>query len=236
MLNTAKSEKIIINNFMEDMELVKNKQKVVQVYSLEQVERLFSKLKGHPIELGVKLALYLGLRRGEVNGLKWENIDLENHIIYVKETRTSAGREVYVDGPKTESSERKLCYAGELIGMLEAARNKYDEGRLKCGINYNNGGNVICKDNGELYNVDYFSNEFKRFLKKRGLPHMKFHGHGHTCATTANQTGMTIFDISQMLGHSSANTISKVYVHHLDKGNSKVTGAVANAINNQIGK
>ena len=234
MLYTAKAEKLIINNFMEDMKLIESEQKVVEVYRLDQVEKLFAELKGHPIELGVKLALYLGLRRGEINGLKWENVDIENHVIYIRETRTAAGSEVCIGKPKTKKLVRTLCYEGELIGMLEYAKQKYDEYKKKYGNTYNPDGNVVCKANGELYHVNYFSNEFKRFLERRGLQHIKFHGLRHTCATIANNAGMTIFDIAHMLGHSSPNTTAKIYVHHLDDKNSKVVNAVANAIQNKI--
>lgn len=234
MLYTAKAEKLIINNFMEDMKLIVSEQKVVEVYRLNQVEKLFVELKGYPIELGVKLELYLGLRRGEINGLKWENVDIENHVIYIRETRTAAGAGVCIGKPKTKKSVRNLCYEGELIGMLEYAKQKYDECKKKYGNTYNPDGNVICKGNGELYHVNYFSNEFKRFLEGHGLQHIKFHGLRHTCATIANSAGMTIFDIAHMLGHSSPNTTAKIYVHHLDDENSKVVNAVANAIQNKI--
>ena len=231
MLRTAAAEKVIVYNFMQDMELFKYKYKEVEVYNSDQVKQLFKCLEDHPLELGVKLGVYLGLRRGEVSGLKWTYINFEEKSVYIKESRTQAGKEVYAGETKTQSSKRKLELCDELIDLLKKTKQEQEKNKALLGNEYFKSDYIICKKNGELYKPNYLSNEFKKFLERNGLPHIKYHALRHTCATIANEMGITLFDIASMLGHSSIAITSKIYTHQLDKTNSKAVVAVAKAFN-----
>lgn len=229
MLKTATNEKIIHENFMENMELIKNKHREVAVYNQEQVQQLFKLIKGHPLELGVKLALYLGLRRGEINGLKWKNVHLQEKYIYIVDTRTQAGKNEYRGDTKTDMSKRTLELSSELVELLKRTKEKQEEDKRLFGKSYYDTDYVFRKPNGKLYRVNYLSATFKIFLDKNSLPRIKFHALRHTCATMANKMGITLYDIASMLGHSSPSITSKIYTHQLDKTNSKATMAVADA-------
>ena len=79
-------------------------------YSPDQIQRLFALTAGKHLEPVVKLAGYLGMRRSEICGLKWENVDLENGVLYICEARTAANGVAVDKGPKSASSMRRLSF------------------------------------------------------------------------------------------------------------------------------
>ena len=90
----------------------KKKEARFSFYSPEQLQLLFSAVSGTMMELPVKLAAYLGLRRSEICGLRWENVDLEAGLLSIREVRTEVGGSVVLKSPKTRTSARRLGITG----------------------------------------------------------------------------------------------------------------------------
>lgn len=225
IFKSAVHEEKILKNPMDKIEKVKSEIKEVAIYNVEQLKILFEKVEGHPLEIPVKLSAYLGLRRGEINGLKWEHVDLEKGELVVRETRTAAGKTEIHKGVKTYHSKRRLALPDELKTLLEEVRSKQCESSKK-GRPYEY---VFCKADGTVYKANYCSNEFKKFLKRKGLPCIKFHALRHSCASVANAMGIPLFEISRMLGHGSTAITSKIYTHQFSKANSVAISKIAEA-------
>lgn len=230
ILNTAVDEEKIFKNLMHKVDMFEVKVKDREVYNSEQLKELFAKLEGYGLELPVKLASYLGLRRGEINGLKWKNVNFENRTIAIKEVRTQVGKEEYNMDTKTKTSNRVLAIPDDLFELLVKTKEKQEQNKQLLGAEYHDQDYVFCKNDGTLYRANYCSNEFKKFLERNGLPHIRFHDLRHSFASIASENGISLYDVSKMLGHSSIGITAEIYTHQFDKSNRSGIEAVANTL------
>ena len=106
----------------------KKKEARFSFYSPEQLQLLFSAVSGTMMELPVKLAAYLGLRRSEICGLRWENVDLEAGLLSIREVRTEVGGSVVLKSPKTRTSARRLGITG-LQDLQQVLRRAWERRR-----------------------------------------------------------------------------------------------------------
>ncbi len=202
-------------------------------YKSEELEKLFTAVKGTNLELGVILASFYGLRRSEVVGLKWDAIDFERKTITIQHTvvqTTLNGKEVLIgkDRTKTKSSHRTLPLVAPFEEFLLNLKEKQRINRKICGTSYCRDylDYVYVNEMGELMKPNYLSEAFPKFLKNHGLRQIRFHDLRHSCATLLYANGVALKDIQEWLGHSDIATTSNIYTH-LDYS-SKV--ASANAI------
>ncbi len=200
-------------------------------YTTEQLRMLFHAVRGVPLEPAVKLAGYLGLRRSEICGLKWENVDLENGTIAICAARTTVGGVTINKGPKTNSSVRTLGIAGlsDLEEMLRSMKADQEE-RRRLKPRFNPEGFVLVHSNGQPYSPDYVSGWFTKFVQENGLPYLTLHGLRHSFASAANELHIPMFKISKALGHSNTSVTSQVYTHLFDDTQHEVLTQVASAI------
>lgn len=201
-------------------------------YDGSTMSRLFELVSGTSLEPVVKLAGYLGLRRSEICGLKWDNVDRERKIITIIETRTAVNGRAVDKGTKNRSSTRRLGYRGleDLDQTLERLWRQRQADMARLGDAYGDGGFVICHDGGQPYQPDYLSNRLQRVLKRTGLPYVTLHGLRHSFASIANSRNVPLFGISKALGHSNTNTTTQVYMHLFDETHLAVVQEVGRAI------
>jgi len=240
-LGLAKQQDVIRNNPMEKVVPPKYVKPKINFYNLEQLQKLFSLSEGTLLEPAVYLAGMLGLRREEISGLKWKNVDLKENIIIIDEVAVRADNDVIKKAPKTSTSIRKLIIPDLLRNVLERVNNQQIENRktyLKEEANDNSNINeneyVVSNLNGEPLNPAHLSSMFAKFIKKNNLPDISLRGLRHSVASVANASGVTLYDISKMLGHASPDITGKVYVEVFDKHNEKAVNSVADAIGNKM--
>lgn len=154
------------------------------------------------------LALTSGMRKGELLGLKWSDIDMKAGIISVKRTAVWAGKSLYLkDSPKTESSIRTIQLPKEVIKELK-------KWQLACP---NNSQNLVFPSpatNGILY-PNSLDKAFIRTVKWAGVPYISFHGLRHTFATTLLANNINPKIVQEMLGHATIKTTMDTYSHVL---------------------
>ena len=198
-------------------------------YNSEQLAKIFQLCEGEQIEPAIKLAGYLGLRRSEICGLKWRNIDLKNHIINICEVRTAAGGISVEKKPKSYASGRRLGYNGvqDLENMLASLHAEWIKKRT---ASYNPEGYVLTTVTGGPYHPDQLCCEMSRFISHYDLPPISLHGLRHSFASIANSRSVPMFTISKALGHSSTSITSAVYTHLFDETVQDVVNTVAEAI------
>ena len=216
-LRMAVKQGIILSNPASKVEPPTVKRPDIHYYSLEELRKLLELSEGTRLEVLIKLAGLLGLRREEIMGLTWDCVDFENHRIEIREVRTTAGKEVVTKDPKTFTSRRTLYMMPEIEEMLlrtKAAQEKYQE---ELGETYQGQGYVFAYEDGRMIRPNYASELFRRFIEKNGLPPITLHGLRHSFASIANAKGIPMYDIGKALGHSSPSTTSKIYTHLLDK-------------------
>lgn len=220
-------------NPADRIERPKKEKFVGSIYNEKELERLFAVVKGDPIELGVILAAFYGLRRSEVVGLKWDAINFDKKTITIRHTVTQVcvdGKSTIIekDRTKTKSSYRTLPLVPPFEELLYRLKAQQEINRNLCGRAYCKQGMeyIYVNEIGELVKPGYITQHFPMVLEKNGLRKIRFHDLRHSCASLLYANGVSLKEIQEWLGHSDIGTTSNIYTH-LDFS-SKV--ASANAI------
>lgn len=188
-----------------------SKKEELQVYSIEEQRRIVKYFENHPSyqTLGVVIVICTGLRIGEICGLKWSDISLEDNIIRVNRTierivdyRTGKTK-VVVQAPKTINSQRSVPFPSWLSDILSSFSSPYPSNYYV----------ISCSDN-PIEPRNYRNYYRKLLLDKVGLNRcLKFHGLRHTYASTLITNGADVKTVSTMLGHSTVSTTLDIYTH-----------------------
>ena len=231
-LEHARKQELILRNVSEHVILPSASDPTHHFYDSETMAKLFEILAGTSMEPVVKLAGYLGLRRSEICGLKWNHVDLEQKVITIAEARTTVNGRPVNKSTKNRSSIRRLGYAGlaDIEELMERLWRRRQEDVERLGDDYEDGGYVICHNGGRPYQADYLSNRLQRILSKTELPYVTLHGLRHSFASIANSQNVPLFGISRALGHSTTSTTTRIYMHLFDDTHLSVVQAVGEAV------
>jgi len=190
--------------FFQDKELGKV---VLQLYKMRDEKNIF-------LKLGILIALFHGLRIGEVCGLKWDDIDFENKQFRIRRTASVEWNPIknesfiYIRKPKTKTSNRTIPINDSIFEILKLLKAKNYSGYL---IRNSNNWNIPhmdipCTD-------DVLRAKLYRILKRAGVDSRRFHCLRHTFASHAIACGAGPKTVSVVLGHSSVDFTLNVYVH-----------------------
>jgi integrase len=160
------------------------------------------------------LALY-GLRRGEVAGLRWANVDLKAGTVTIAEARVYGGPDVgvVVETPKSKKSVRTLPMPADVVRALKAARKQQRAEKILLGPAYQGGEYVACDEAGRPYDPAWISDAWDRMLRDLKIDRVRLHDARHTCGTLMHLRGVPGAAISEWLGHASVAFTMSVYVH-----------------------
>ena len=212
-LQDAMELNMIPYNAADRTKLPKQQQYHANTYDDKQLIKLLKVAKGTPIESAIMLSVNYGLRRGEVAGLMWSNVNLDERELYIKNTRITAKSEIFQESTKTSSSYRTLPIEQEMYDYLTELKQKQEDNKKFYGNAYCDSGFVCCYDNGEPLKVSYISHAFSDLLKKNNLPHIRFHDLRHSTATALLRSGVNLKVIQEILGHSTMATTANFYLH-----------------------
>lgn len=155
-----------------------------------------------------------GLRRGEIAGLRWEDVDLDGRTVLIEKTRVDVGgRALDQDDPKTASASRVLPLPDALLGELNAAKARQAAERLSLGEAYAGKNYVVCNEAGEPYHPSTLSTMWHGAIKNLAVPQVRLHDARHTCATLMHLQGVPIALVAAWLGHADVSFTLRTYVH-----------------------
>lgn len=169
------------------------------------------------LALAWMLSLY-GLRRGEVLGLRWSDVDFKSAqpTLTVDVSRVSVAGTVIEQDPKTARSRRVLPLDPALVEAFKRHEANLHKEALAAGVAYQRTGYVVVNELGQTYRPDYYSERFERLARRAGLPIIRLHDARHTCGTLLHLRGVPVAVISAWLGHASAAFTMRTYVHSQD--------------------
>lgn len=214
-LDYAYKLQMIPNNPADAVEPPKPKKYKAKVLTREEIKALLKALEGDKLEVPINLCLALGLRRGELLALKWEDINFKEGTIHIRRNLVRAGNKLVLKEPKSETSNRLLKLSPTLLKMLKKHRKKQLELKMLLGELFEDNNFVFTKNNGELINPATFSHQFSDFLKKNNLPQIRLHDLRHTNATLMLQSNIAPKIASNRLGHSTITITMDLYSHVL---------------------
>ena len=204
-------------------------------YSIEELERLFDCVHGDGVEFPVLMAAFYGLRRSEIAGLRWRDVDFLNNTISIAHTvvqTTADGAAVIIakDRAKNKTSCRSLPLVPQFKELLLRMREHQALCQTICGNSYHQSEYIYVNDLGFPVKPNYISQHFSLVLKQNGLRKIRFHDLRHSCASLLLKNGVAMKDIQAWLGHSTFNTTAEFYAH-LDAASKENTGvAMAEAM------
>ena len=176
----------------------------------------------------VRLTAMTGARRGEMCGLRWDDVDLDAGRIAIRRQRISIRRQpVDKDYPKTDQGRRSIDLDPETVTVLRSHRIRQAERRLALGIGRNDPGRVFTDVWGEPLHPDRLSETFDRRVEKSGQPRIRFHDLRHTHASHLLKAGVNIKIVSRRLGHASVSFTLDKYSHLMPDDDQQAALAVA---------
>ncbi len=181
----------------------------------DQVSAFLKEVQGNPHEYLFKIALFTGLREGEILGLGWEHIDLENGILTVKRQlrkEQKKGGQYYFSPPKNNRT-RCLSLAPSVVFLFRLQKLKQNGMRLEAGDAWQENGPVFSNQTGGYLSYRTVYDCFKRIVKKIGSQATRFHATRHTYASRAVKEGLPPEMLQKILGHADYSTTANIYTH-----------------------
>lgn len=189
----------------------------MQVWTPEQARAFLDTTAGHRLESLFVLALFTGMRIGEVLALRWTDVDLKGATITVRasvQRRTGGAWEW--SAPKTKSGRRLIHVAPTVVEALQAHRIRQAEERPRAGPLWQDTGLVFCDEVGAPLTADHVRRtHFYALVRRAGVPAIRFHDLRHTAATLLLLQGVPVKVVSHDLGHSTTVITSDLYQHVL---------------------
>ena len=176
-----------------------------------------------------RLSAMTGMRRGEVLGVRWQDIDLNTARLSVRQSLVSVAYEVTVSTPKNHQA-RVIDLDDTTCDLLHAHRDTQQLERDSLGSKYQDRDLVFCQPDGTHLHPDWFSTEFKRLQLTAGLPRIRLHDLRHTHATIALQAGIPVKVIAERLGHEDPAFTMKQYAHVIPGMQADAARLIANTV------
>lgn len=204
-----------------------------EVYSLEEAQRFLDSLEKAPTKYRAffVLAIYGGLRRGEILGLEWKDLDFENHVIKVQRTSLySKDLGTFTDTTKNKTSTRTLKLPAAVFAILRQHRAEQAEERLRQGDHWKDHDRLFTNLNGEPMHPNTPYHWLKRFCEETGQRFLGVHAFRHLNASLLINSGADVVLVSKSLGHSNVSTTLNIYSHTFEEAQARASDAVADLL------
>lgn len=200
-------------------------------YTIEEVQRMFASIpEDDPLRPAVILGTFYGLRRSEVLGLRWKDINFINKTIFVQNTVTQVVTIHECEETKNESSTRTLAIVPGTEKYFKDLMALQKEWLYDAGETFSLENPVCIWPDGSRLKPAYISNHFRLLLEKNNLRKIRFHDLRHTAGSLLLDGGVDIKTIQEFLGHSQASTTLNIYLHSIVRGGQVAANAMGKII------
>ncbi len=181
----------------------------------KEVSKVFKLIENEPIQYKTMITLLImfGLRRGELCGLEWKDVDFENKRLHIRRTSQYVNKQIITKSTKTEKSNRVLTIDSYTLNLLKEYKQWQDEKIIETGKFWQDYDRLFTKVDGTPIHPDTVGDWWDKFQIKNGLKHHSLHSLRHTNASLLIACNTDVATVSGRLGHSNPNTTLKVYSH-----------------------
>lgn len=212
-LNDAVRRRLIPYNPAEHVDLPTERRAPVTVWTSEQVAQFLSASRNDRLYPAYHLVVMSGMRRGEVCGLRWSDVDLDRGLLRISQAVVQLGGPLHLGPPKTRAGVRSIALDDLTVEVLRMHRDRQSEERRAWGAGYQDYGMVFANENGTLISPERLSRNFRHASKRADLPVIRFHDLRHTSASLALAAGVALKVVSERLGHSTIGITADLYTH-----------------------
>jgi len=218
-LEQAVKQDLIVKNVAKMVTLPKIPKYERRILSVEEQASLVKVLDTEDMGFAILFCLMTGLRRGELFGLRWSDVDFKTGRISINQSlarlKCEDGKSRLIFGtPKTKSSVRTIPLLPELVIKLKAHQKRQIEKRFKLGDKWQQNDLVFCSEFGTPYDPNNLKRPLTRLTERAGITeYIGIHALRHTFATRALENGIPLKVVSEMLGHSSIAMTADIYSH-----------------------
>lgn len=212
-LNSAVKQRILNSNVVNCVDPPSPSKFKPTILTGESMRVLLAACANTEVYIPVLLAVSLGLRRGEVLGLKWSDVDFRSSTLEVQRTATFYKGEFCLSDTKTECSHRTLMLSKTLIEKLAFYKKQQFVLALSCKGRFNPHNMVVCRVDGSVMTSTVLNYKYKKALKAAGLPDIRFHDLRHSNATLMLRNNVPAKIVQAIFGHSKVSTTLDLYSH-----------------------
>ncbi|WP_369235519.1 tyrosine-type recombinase/integrase [Streptomyces sp. R21] len=211
-LTSACREELITRNVAKLVEPPRSANPELNPWSLEETLDFLAASRGDPLYAAFVLAIAMGLRRGEIIGLRWSDLDLDNRVLYVRQQTQRRRGVLYDDDPKSRR-RRAVPLPALCIAPLRWHRMRQATARAKAGDQWRESGYVFTTRTGRQVEPRNLYRSFTRVASSAGLRAIRLHDARHGTATLLTAAGVAPRVVMEILGHSQISITMDVYTH-----------------------
>ncbi|MBT2370160.1 site-specific integrase [Streptomyces sp. ISL-10] len=211
-LTAACREELVTRNVASLVEPPRAKSRELSPWSLDETLDFLAAARKDPLYAAFVLAIAMGLRRGEIVGLRWVDIDLDKRVLYVRQQSQRRRGVLYDDDPKGRR-RRAVPLPAMCIAPLRWHRMRQAAAKLRAGESWDEGGYVFATRNGRPVEPRNVYRSFTRVADSAGLRVIRLHDARHGCATLLTAAGVAPRVVMEILGHSQISITMDVYTH-----------------------
>lgn len=202
----------------------------MRVWTADQTQTFLDVSRAHRLHAAFVLLATTGMRRGEVVGLRWDDVDLDGARLRVRHSVTTARNQVVLDAPKTRRSRRSIALDDDTVAALQAHRRRQLEERLVAGELWQDQRLVFPSELGALLHPDVVSRAFDSLVRRVELPRIRLHDLRHGWASLALEAGVHPKVVSERLGHSTVGITLDTYSHVVQGLDAEAAATVASKL------
>ncbi|MEV7877696.1 tyrosine-type recombinase/integrase [Streptomyces microflavus] len=211
-LTAACREELITRNVASLVEPPRAQSRELSPWSLDETLTFLAASRKDPLYAAFVLAITMGLRRGELVGLRWTDLDLDRRVLYVRQQTQRRRGVLYDDDPKGRR-RRAVPLPAMCIAPLRWHRMRQAEAKTRAGESWQEGGHVFVTRTGRPVEPRNVYRSFTRVAETAGLRVIRLHDARHGCATILTAAGVAPRVVMEILGHSQISITMDVYTH-----------------------
>ncbi|MGW2258737.1 tyrosine-type recombinase/integrase [Streptomyces sp. NPDC001780] len=212
-LQHAVREDELPRNVARNVELSMGTKREIEPLTAKEGRQLLAAARDNRLWAVYELAVRVGLRRGELLGLRWSDVDLHEGVLTVRQALQRVGGELLIVAPKTQRSARRVALPAECVTALRAQRAQQIADRKAAGASWKGTGQglVFTTKNGTPIEPRNLNRSFEALCARAGVRKVRFHDLRHTCASLLHEQGADARMIMEVLGHSSIRVTMNIY-------------------------